>query len=153
MPELMRQRLVGLALAVIAARKQRHHSGRDGRPPASGVVNRYRNDVAAAVEMIRSFCCCAVGTRGKVCGLVMLHDSVMTVTNNDGVHVHFGWRSNPLGEWGLALWQDGHEPARTWEDPLPATDVVDEIIQRLELDDEATSISVNVQSLGSLFSN
>ena len=155
--ELMRQRLVGLALAVIAA----HAEASDTTAvemadrAASGVVNRYRNDVAAAVEMIYATTSAAVRLElaGKVCGLVMLHDSVMTVTNNDGVHVHFGWRSNPLGEWGLALWQDGHEPARTWEDPLPATDVVDEIIQRLELDDETTSISVNVQSLGSLFSN
>ena len=81
----------------------------------------------------------------------MMHGSVMTLTSNKGEHVHFGWRSDPLGEWGLALWQDGQEPIRTWTDPLPATEVVNEILQRLELDTETTLASVKVQSLESLF--
>ena len=81
----------------------------------------------------------------------MMHGSVMTLTNIDDVHVHFGWRSNPLGELGLALWQDGQEPTRTWTDPLSATEVVDEIMQRLELDTGTTLTGVKVQSLESLF--
>ena len=118
--ELMRQRLGSCACRDRSPRRsKRHHSGRDGRPRSVGVVNRYRNDVAAAVEMIHATTSAAVRLElaGKVCGLVMLHDSVMTVTNNDGVHVHFGWRSNPLGEWGLALWQDGHEPPERGRTP------------------------------------
>ena len=151
----MRQQLVGLALAVIAAHAEAGDSTavEMADRAASGVVRRYQEDAAAAVETIHAETPAAVRMElaGKVCGLVMMHGSVMTLTNNDNAHVHFGWRSNPLGEWGLALWQEGHEPARTWNDPLPATEVVDEIIQCLELDDETISISVNVQSLSSLF--
>ena len=153
--ELMRQRLVGLALAVITA----HAEASDATAvemadrAAAGVVNRYRSDAAAAIETIHATTSAAVRAElaGKVCGLVMLHGSVMTLTNNDDAHVHFGWRSNPLGDWGLALWQDGHEPVRTWDDPLSATEVVEEITRRLELDDETTLMSVKVQSLASLF--
>ena len=89
---------------------------------AAGVVNRYRSDAAAAIETIHATTSAAVRAElaGKVCGLVMLHGSVMTLTNNDDVHVHFGWRSNPSVNGG-SLWQDGHEPVRTWDDPLSAT--------------------------------
>ena len=153
--ELMRQQLVGLALAVISAHAEAGDSTavEMADRAASGVVRRYQEDAAAAIETIHAKTSGAVRVElaGKVCGLVMLHGSVMTLTNNDDVHVHFGWRSNPLGEWGLALWQDGQEPIRTWADPLSATEVVDEIMQRLELDTETTLAGVNVQSLESLF--
>ena len=155
--ELMRQQLVGLALAVVAA-----HAGASDATAvemadraAAGVVSRYRADAAAAIETIHATTSAAIQEElaGKVCGLVMMHGSVMTLTNNNGANVHFGWRSNPLGEWGLALWQDGREPARTWADPLSATEVVDEIMQRLGLNTEATLAGVNVQPLEFLFSN
>ena len=120
--ELMRQQLVGLALAVIAAHAEAGDSTavEMADRAASGVVRRYQEDAAAAIETIHAKTSGAVRVElaGKVCGLVMLHGSVMTLTNNDDAHVHFGWRSNPLGEWGLALWQDGQEPVRTWTDPL-----------------------------------
>ena len=73
----------------------------------------------------------------------------MTLTNV-GAHVQFGWRSNPLGKWGQR-YGDGHDPVRTWDDPLSAAEVVDEIIQQLDLDTESTLAGVEVQSLGSLF--
>ena len=153
--ESMRQRLVGLALAVIGA----HADVGDATTvemadrAAAGVFDRYRDDAAAAIERIHAQTPDAARAElaGKVCGLVMMHGSVMTLTNNDDAHVHFGWRSNPLGDWGLALWQDGHEPVRTWDDPLSATEVVEEITRRLELDDETTLTSVKVQPLASLF--
>ena len=151
----MRQQLVGLALAVIAAHAEAGDSTavEMADRAASGVVRRYQEDAAAAVETIHAKTPAAVRMElaGKVCGLVMMHGSVMTLTNNDDVHVHFGWRSNPLGEWGPALWQDGQEPIRTWTDPLSATEVVDEIMQRLDLNTETTLTGVNVQSLESLF--
>ena len=153
--ESMRQRLVGLALAVIGA----HADVGDATTvemadrAAAGVLGRYRDDAAAAIETIYAETSAAVRVElaGKVCGLVMMHGSVMTLTSNKGEHVHFGWRSDPLGEWGLALWQDGQEPIRTWTDPLPAAEVVNEILQRLELDTATTLASVKVQSLESLF--
>jgi len=155
--ESMRQRLVGLALAVIGA----HAEAGDATAvemadrAATGVLDRYRDDAAAAIETIHAKTPAAVRMElaGKVCGLVMMHGSVMTLTNNEGVHVRFGWRTNRLGEWGLALWQDGNEPVRTWSDPLSATEVVDEIIQRLGLATEATLAGVDVQPLESLFSS
>ena len=151
----MRQQLVGLALAVIAAHAEAGDSTavEMADRAASGVVRRCQEDAAAAIETIHAKTSGAVRVElaGKVCGLVMMQGSVMTLTNNDDVHVHFGWRSNPLGEWGPALWQDGQEPIRTWTDPLAATEVVDEIMQRLELKTETTLTSVNVQSLESLF--
>ena len=147
----MRQQLVGLALAVIAAHAEAGDSTavEMADRAASGVVRRYQEDAAAAVETIHAKTSAAVRMElaGKVCGLVMMHGSVMTLTNNHDVHVHFGWRSNPLGEWGPALWQDGQEPLRTWTDPLSATEVVEEITQRLELNTETTLTGVNVQSL------
>ena len=153
--KLMRQQLVGLALAVIAAHVEAGDSTavEMADRAASGVVRRYQEDAAAAVETIHAKTSAAVRMElaGKVCGLVMMHGSVMTLTNNDDVHVHFGWRSNPLGEWGPALWQDGQEPIRTWTDPLSATEVVDEIMQRLDLDTETAITGVNVQSIESLF--
>ena len=153
--ESMRRQLVGLALVVIAAHAEAGDSPavEMADRAASGVVRRYREDAAAAIETSYAKTSGAVRVElaGKVCGLVMLHGSVMTLTNNYDVHVHFGWRSNPLGEWGLALWQDGHEPIRRWTDPLSATEVVDEIMQRLELDTETTLTGVKVQSLESLF--
>ena len=153
----MRQRLVGLALAVIGA----HAEASDATAvemadrAAAGVSDRYRDDAAAAIERIHAQTPDAARAElaGKVCGLVMMHGSVMTLTNNEDAHVHFGWRSNPLGEWGLALWQDGHEPIRTWSDPLSATEVVDEIIQGLRLDTEATVTNVEVQPLELMFSD
>ena len=153
--ELMRQQLVGLALAVIAAHAEVGDSTavEMADRAASGVVRRYREDAAAAIETIhaKTFAAVRMELVGKVCGLVMMHGSVMTLTNNDDVHVRFGWRSSPLGEWGLALWQDGQEPIRKWTDPLPASEVVDEILQRLELDTGSTLTGVDVQSLESLF--
>ena len=151
----MRQQLVGLALAVIAAHAEAGDSTavEMADRAASGVVRRYQEDAAAAVETIHAKTPAAVRMElaGKVCGLVMMHGSVITLTNNRDVHVHFGWRSNPLGEWGPALWQDGQEPIRTWTDPLSATEVVEEIMQRLDLNTETTLTGVNVQSLESLF--
>ena len=155
--EAMRQRLVGLAVAVIGA----HAEASDATAvemadrAAAGVFDRYRGDAAAAIEMIHAQTPEAVRVElaGKVCGLVMMHGSVMTLTNSEDAHVHFGWRSNPLGDWGLALWQDGHEPIRTWSDPLSATEVVDEIIRGLGLDTEATVTNVEVQPLELMFSD
>ena len=154
--ELMRQRLAGLALAVIGA----HAEAGDATAvemadrAAAGVLDRYRDDAAAAIETI--YARTPTGVRAelasKVCGLVMMHDSVMTITNDEGAHVHFGWRSSPLGEWGLALWQDGNESLRIWSDPLVATEVVEEILQRLGLNAERTLTGVEVQSLESMFS-
>ena len=153
--ELMRQRLVGLALAVIGALAEVGDSTavEMADRAAAGVLDRYRDEVAAAIETLYADTSAAVRVElaGKVCGLVMMHGSVMTLTSIEGVDLHFGWRSNPLGEWGLSLWEDGQEPMRTWTDPLPAIEVVDEIMQRLELDTETTLTSVNVQSLESLF--
>ena len=153
--EFMRQRLVGLALAVIGAHAQMGDttSVEMADRAAAGVLHRYRDDAAAAIELVHAETPAAIREElaGKVCGLVMLHGWVMTLTNHQGAHVQFGWRSNPLGEWGLALWHDGHDPVRTWDDPLSAAEVVDEIIQQLDLDTESTLAGVEVQSLGSLF--
>ncbi len=153
----MRQRLVGLALAVIGALAEAGDATvvEMADRAAAGVFDRYRDDAAAAIEMIHAQTPAAVRAElaGKVCGLVMMHGSVMTLTNNEDAHVHFGWRSNPLGEWGLALWQEGHEPIRTWSDPLPATEVVDEITRGLGLDTEAAITNVEVQPLEFMFSD
>ena len=81
----------------------------------------------------------------------MMHDKVMTLTNQAGDHLHFGWRSDPVGEWALALWQDGHEPVCTWDDPLHAGEVVDDIVERLDLDDVQLVATVEVRPLSSLF--
>ena len=152
--ESMRQRLVGLALAVIGA-----HAGVGDATTvemadraAAGVLDRYRDEVAAAIETLYADTSAAVRVElaGKVCGLVMMRGSVMTLTSIEGVDLHFGWRSNPLGEWGLSLWEDGQEPMRTWTDPLPATEVVDEIMQRLDLDTEMDINGIRVRSLYSL---
>ena len=155
--ELMRQQLAGLALAVIGA----HAEAGDTTAvemadrAAAGVLHRYRTDAGAAVESIYAKAPAAIREElaGKVCGLVMMHGSVMTLTNDEGAHLHFGWRSNPLGKWGLALWQDGNESFRTWSDPLAATEVVDEILQRLGLNAERTLTGVEVQALESMFSS
>ena len=76
-------------------------------------MNRYRSDAAVAIETIHATTSAAVRAElaGKVCGLVMLHGSVMTLTNNDDAHVHFGWRSNPLGDWGLRFGKTGTNPS------------------------------------------
>ena len=78
--ELMRQRLAGLALAVIGA----HAEAGDATAvemadrAAAGVLDRYRDDAAAAIEM--TYARTPAGVRaelaGKVCGLVMMHGSV-----------------------------------------------------------------------------
>ena len=75
--ELMRQRLAGLALAVIGA----HAEAGDATAvemadrAAAGVLDRYRDDAAAAIEMIlrTNPCWCAGGARRQ--GLRSCHDA------------------------------------------------------------------------------
>ena len=94
--ELMRQRLAGLALAVIGA-----HAEAGGATAvemadraAAGVLDRYRDDAAAAIEMTyaRTPAGARVGARFVVSSRWFGHD-----LTNDEVHTYFGWRSNPLG--------------------------------------------------------
>lgn len=151
----MREQLVGLALAVIGA----HASSADAVSvemadrAATGVVSDHLDAAAAAIETVHATTLEGLQAElaGNVCGLTMMHGSVMTLTNQGDEHLHFGWRSDPVGEWVLALWQDGHEPVRTWDDPLHAGEVVDEIVERLDLDDEQPVATVKVRPLSSLF--
>ena len=153
--QVMREQLVGLALAVIGS----YASSGDAVTvemadrAASGVVSDHLDDAAVAIETVHAATLEAfrVELAGTVCGLVMMHDKVVTLTSHSGDHLHFGWRSDPVGEWALALWQDGHEPVRTWDDPLHAGEVVDEIVERLDLDDEQPVATVKVRPLASLF--
>lgn len=152
---VMREQLVGLALAVIGS----YASSGDAVTvemadrAATGVVSDHLDDAAAAIETVHAATLEAfrVELAGKVCGLVMMHDKVMTLTNQGGDHLHFGWRSDPVGEWALALWQDGHEPVCTWDDPLHAGEVVEEVVERLDLDDDQPVTTVKVRPLSSLF--
>jgi hypothetical protein len=151
---VMREQLVGLALVVIGMNATSNDNAgvEMADRAASEVLRHHLDDAGPAIETTHaaSLDGLRVELAGKVCVLVMMHGFAMTLTDHTGKAVHFGWRCNPLGEWQLALWQDGCEPSQTWSDPLTAVEVVDAITSHVNLGTKAPTLDVSVRPLSAL---
>jgi hypothetical protein len=121
---------------------------------ASEVLRRHpgRSNAAAALEASHAVSVdeLRVELAGKICVVVMMDGVVMSLTDKSDKILQFGWRSDPLGDRAVALWELGIDPLRTWQDPLRAIEVVEAIFEHLTIDDDEPFLGIEVSSLAEL---